>query len=40
MHRVAHRLRDTGLPEGARVAAYGLNSDAYAILFLACATAG
>ncbi|VXC06913.1 fatty acyl-CoA synthetase [Citricoccus sp. K5] len=40
VHRVAHRLRDTGLPEGARVAAYGLNSDAYAILFLACATAG
>ncbi|MFC7403268.1 fatty acyl-CoA synthetase [Citricoccus sp. GCM10030269] len=40
VHRVAHRLRDTGLPDGARVAAYGLNSDAYAILFLACATAG
>ncbi|REE04311.1 fatty acyl-CoA synthetase [Citricoccus muralis] len=40
VHRVAHRLRDTGLPEGSRVAAYGLNSDAYAILFLACATAG
>ncbi|GAA1128191.1 fatty acyl-CoA synthetase [Citricoccus alkalitolerans] len=40
VHRVARRLRDTGLPEGSRVAAYGLNSDAYAILFLACATAG
>lgn len=40
VHRVAHRLRETGLPEGSRVAAYGLNSDAYAILFLACATAG
>ncbi|WP_313817381.1 fatty acyl-CoA synthetase [Citricoccus sp.] len=40
VHRVAHRLRDAGLPEGSRVAAYGLNSDAYAILFLACSTAG
>ncbi|MGO1885055.1 MAG: fatty acyl-CoA synthetase [Citricoccus sp.] len=40
VHRVAHRLRSAGLEDGARVAAYGLNSDAYAILFLACATAG
>lgn len=40
VHRVAHRLRDTDLPDGVRVAAYGLNSDAYLILFLACATAG
>lgn len=40
VHRVAHRLRGAGLADGARVAAYGLNSDAYVILFLACATAG
>lgn len=40
VHRVARRLVDAGLPPRARVAAYGMNSDAYAILFLACAEAG
>lgn len=40
VHRVAHRLRRTGLAPGARIAVYGANSDAYAILFLACAAAG
>ncbi|MGC5048497.1 fatty acyl-CoA synthetase [Micrococcus porci] len=38
--RVAARLRAAGLTPGARVAAYGPNSDAYVVLFLACATAG
>lgn len=38
--RVARRLLDTGLAGGTRVAAYGANSDAYLILFLACARAG
>jgi fatty-acyl-CoA synthase len=38
--RVARRLRDLGLAPGDRVAAYGLNSDAYLVLFLACAQAG
>ncbi|WP_417217763.1 fatty acyl-CoA synthetase [Arthrobacter sp.] len=40
VHRVARRLLDHGLPAGARIAAYGANSDAYAILYLACAEAG
>ncbi|MBP2374347.1 fatty acyl-CoA synthetase [Paeniglutamicibacter psychrophenolicus] len=40
VHRVAGRLRRVDLPAGSRVAAYGANSDAYAILFLACAAAG
>ncbi len=40
VHRVARRLLATGLPRGTRVAAYGANSDAYAVLFLACVTAG
>lgn len=40
VHRVAHRLLSVGLPAGARVATYGVNSDAYAILYLACAEAG
>ncbi|MGP5317635.1 fatty acyl-CoA synthetase [Arthrobacter rhombi] len=40
VHRVAHRLMLAGLPRGARVAAYGMNSDAYAILYLACASTG
>jgi fatty-acyl-CoA synthase len=40
VHRVAYRLRDLGLRPGERVAAYGLNSDAYLVLFLACAEAG
>ena len=39
-HRVARRLQDTGLPAGTRVGAYATNSDAYALLFLACVTAG
>jgi len=38
--RVARRLLDLGLSPGDRVAAFGKNSDAYAILFLACARAG
>lgn len=40
VHRLARRLADAGLPSGARVAAYGANSDAYLLLFLACAEAG
>ncbi|MCT1802247.1 fatty acyl-CoA synthetase [Kocuria carniphila] len=40
VHRVARRLLDAGLPSGARVAAYGANSDAYLLLYLACAEAG
>ena len=40
VHRVAGRLLSARLPAGSRVAAYGANSDAYAILFLACAAAG
>ncbi|NLU84573.1 acyl-CoA synthetase [Rhodococcus sp. HNM0569] len=38
--RAASRLRALGLEPGDRVAAYGTNSDAYAIAFLACARAG
>ena len=38
--RAARVLRDTGLGPGDRVAAYGHNSDAYLIAFLACARAG
>ncbi len=38
--RVAHRLRALGLANGDRVAAYGRNSDAYLLLFLACCRAG
>ncbi len=38
--RAARALRDTGLAHGDRVAAYGHNSDAYLIAFLACARAG
>lgn len=40
VQRVSGRLRGANLPPGSRVAAYGANSDAYAILFLACASAG
>lgn len=40
IHRTARRLVKVNLPAGARVAAYGMNSDAYAILYLACAEAG
>ncbi len=38
--RVARRLTDLGLRPGDRVAAYGRNSDAYLIAFLACCRAG
>ncbi|MGW0827254.1 acyl-CoA synthetase [Streptomyces sp. NPDC002845] len=38
--RAAQALRDTGLAPGDRVGAYGHNSDAYLIAFLACARAG
>ncbi len=38
--RVACRLTDMGLRPGDRVAAYGRNSDAYLIAFLACCRAG
>ncbi|MCL6732345.1 acyl-CoA synthetase [Streptomyces neyagawaensis] len=38
--RAARALRDTGLGPGDRVAAYGHNSDAYLIAFLASARAG
>jgi fatty-acyl-CoA synthase len=38
--RVARRLLDIGLVPGDRVAAYGRNSDAFIVLFLACARAG
>jgi fatty-acyl-CoA synthase len=38
--RAASVLRDQGLAPGDRVAAYGHNSDAYLIAFLACARAG
>ncbi|MFJ9586004.1 acyl-CoA synthetase [Streptomyces acidicola] len=38
--RAAQVLRDTGLAPGDRVGAYGHNSDAYLIAFLACARAG
>lgn len=39
-NRVAHRLLGLGLARGDRVAAYGKNSDAYVILWLACTRAG
>ncbi|MGW7047715.1 acyl-CoA synthetase [Streptomyces avermitilis] len=38
--RAARALRETGLVPGDRVGAYGHNSDAYLIGFLACARAG
>jgi fatty-acyl-CoA synthase len=37
---VAARLEELGIERGDRVAAYARNSDAYVILFLACARAG
>ena len=40
VRRVARRLADAGLTPGTRVAAFGVNSDVYAILYLACAQAG
>ncbi|MDO6461893.1 fatty acyl-CoA synthetase [Granulosicoccaceae sp. 1_MG-2023] len=39
-NRVANRLLALGLKQGDRVAAYGKNSDAYLILWLACTRAG
>lgn len=39
-NRVAHQLLALGLTQGDRVAAYGKNSDAYLILWLACTKAG
>jgi fatty-acyl-CoA synthase len=38
--RVAARLLDLGLEPGDRVAAFGVNSDAYLLLYLGCARAG
>jgi fatty-acyl-CoA synthase len=38
--RAAGLLLDLGLPRGARVAAYGKNSDAYLLGYLGCARAG
>jgi fatty-acyl-CoA synthase len=38
--RIAHHLRRLGLAAGDRVAAYGRNSDAYFLLWLACTRAG
>lgn len=40
VNRVANYLLDLGLEQGDRVAAYGKNSDAYLILWLACTRAG
>lgn len=40
VNRAANSLLDLGLAKGERVAAYGHNSDAYVILWLACARAG
>ncbi|WP_136679354.1 fatty acyl-CoA synthetase [Neptunomonas sp. XY-337] len=40
VNRVANALLDLGLSKGDRVAAYGKNSDAYLILWLACARSG
>lgn len=40
VNRVANRLLALGLQKGDRVAAYGKNSDAYLILWLACTRAG
>lgn len=39
-NRVAHGLMGLGLEKGDRVAAYGKNSDAYVLLWLACTRAG
>lgn len=40
VNRVANALLASGLQKGDRVAAYGKNSDAYLLLFLACARSG
>ena len=39
-NRVAHALLERGLKKGDRVAAYGMNSDAYVLLWLGCVRAG
>ncbi|SOB76277.1 fatty-acyl-CoA synthase [Marinobacter sp. LV10R510-11A] len=39
-NRLAHRLIELGLEQGDRVGAYGKNSDAYVLLWLACTKAG
>lgn len=39
-NRLAHQLIALGLEQGERVGAYGKNSDAYLLLWLACAKAG
>ncbi|WP_309045253.1 fatty acyl-CoA synthetase [Marinobacter sediminicola] len=39
-NRLAHRLIELGLTKGDRVGAYGKNSDAYLLLWLACTKAG
>ncbi|MDO6440973.1 fatty acyl-CoA synthetase [Marinobacter sp. 2_MG-2023] len=39
-NRLAHRLIGLGLEKGDRVCAYGKNSDAYVLLWLACTKAG
>jgi fatty-acyl-CoA synthase len=40
VNRVANALLARGLEKGDRVAAYGMNSDAYVLLWLACVRAG
>src|SRR5699024_7365891 len=40
VHRVAKRLVDAGLHQGSRVVSFAGNSDAYVMLFFACAQAG
>src|SRR5699024_4165736 len=40
VHRVAKRLVDAGLQQGSRVVSFAGNSDAYVLLFFACAQAG
>ena len=39
-NRVANALLARGLEKGGRVAAYGINSDAYVLLWLGCVRAG
>jgi fatty-acyl-CoA synthase len=39
-NRVANALLVRGLEKGDRVTAYGMNSDAYVLLWLACSKAG
>jgi fatty-acyl-CoA synthase len=39
-NRLAHRLMELGLEKGDRVGAYGKNSDAYVLLWLACTKTG